>query len=278
MTKAGLEGFIESGKFRLTKWYLDAVAEDGTAFIGYAAGLRLGAVQVRYRATLVAPPEEASDERYTLRSSPDPLIDNDGLVRWDCPPLQVTGEWLPRCASIQRKLFASEAGEVLWECIAPSAAVILALPSRQITGSGYVERLTLTAPPWTLGLDELHWGRFIANDGYVVWIDWRGPKPRRLVLLNGDEVQNAIVCEECIQLTGPGARLEFMTHDISGSSRILREGPLAKIISAVPGLANILPRWLGQGHELKRLSRARLAFHDAPARDGWAIHEVVTWH
>jgi hypothetical protein len=266
-------------RFRLTKWYLDAVAEDGTAFIGYAVDLNWGVLRVRYCATLISQPNKTVTERHTLRNSPDPQLDEDGVIRWSCPPLQLQGEWSSRCASVRRKLFASKAGEVVWECLAPAAAANLTLRSQRMTATGYVERLTLTAPPWTLGLDQLHWGRFIAKDACIVWIDWRGPEPRRLVLLNGNDVEDAIIHKDSILLPAPGARLELAQHKKSGErqSRILREGPLVNIFSTVPGLANALPRWLGQGHESRRLSRARLESNDAPDRDGWAIHEVVTW-
>jgi hypothetical protein len=256
------------------------VAEDGTTFIGYAARLTWGMVRFRYRAILVAQPKKAPEERYTLRSSPDPRLDKNGTVSWSCPPLQLTGEWVPQCSSIQRTLFASQAGNVIWECFAPAAIATLTRGSMQMTALGYVERLTMTAPPWSLGLDQLHWGRFIAKDTCLVWIDWRGPKPRRMVWWNGNEAKDAIVHEEYILLPESGTRLELSQCEKSCGcrSRILREGPLVNIISAVPGLTNTLPRWLGQGHESKRITSARLETKGAVARDGWTIHEVVTWN
>jgi hypothetical protein len=264
--------------FRLVKWYLDAVGEDGTAFIGYAAHLRWGALRVRYRAILLALPNVSATEAFTLRASPDPLVEDGGAVRWSCLPLQLQGVWTPRCVPIQRTLFASQDGNVIWECIAPAATVDLTLRSLQISASGYVERLTMTAPPWALGLDQLHWGRFISGNSCVVWLDWRGPGAQRIVLWNGADIPDAVVHENHIVLT-PSSRLDLEPGEPAGEpqSRILREGPLVNIIAAVPGLKDALPRWLGEGHEVKRLSRARLQSNDRTASEGWSINEVVTW-
>jgi len=264
--------------FRLTKWYLDAVGEDGAAFIGYAAHLSWGALRVRYRAVLLALPNESATEAFTLRASPDPLVEEGGAVRWSCLPLQLQGVWTPRCAPVRRALFTSQEGEVVWECLAPAATVDLTLRSLRLTASGYVERLTMTAPPWALGLDQLHWGRFISEDSCIVWLDWRGPGARRMVLWNGDEMPDAVVHEHCIVLT-PGGRLDLELNKTAGEppTRTLREGPLVNIIAAAPGLKDALPRWLGAGYEVKRLSRTRLQSNDLPAGEGWAIHEVVTW-
>ena len=40
--------------FKLSKWYLDVITEDGSAFIGYAARLEWGPLRVAYGATLLA--------------------------------------------------------------------------------------------------------------------------------------------------------------------------------------------------------------------------------
>ncbi|HYF95417.1 MAG TPA: hypothetical protein VD969_24665 [Symbiobacteriaceae bacterium] len=41
--------------FHLSKWYLDCVAEDGSALIGYRARLRWRSLALEYAAALVAP-------------------------------------------------------------------------------------------------------------------------------------------------------------------------------------------------------------------------------
>jgi hypothetical protein len=275
---AGIASGVEVWMFRLTKWYLDAVGADGTAFIGYVAHLRWGALRIRYRAVLLALPNESTTEAFTLRASPDPLVEESGIVRWSCLPLRLQGVWTPCATPVRRTLFASKEGDVVWECLAPAATVDLTLRSLRITASGYVECLTMTAPPWVLGLDELHWGRFISGDSQVVWLDWRGSGARRLVLLNGEEMPDAVVYEQRIVLT-PDEQRSLVLAEMAGEpqSRILRQGPLANIIAAVPLLKDALPRWLGEGYEKKLLSRGRLQSNELPAKEGWAIHEVVTW-
>lgn len=256
--------------FRLSKWYLDVVAEDGTAFVGYSARLRWGALRVRYAATLLARPGSAPAEGYTLFRTPAPAFGPGGRLGWECPPLRIAGHWTPTAPPVTRSLYDGPAGTVLWDCVAPAAQVRLQTGDGAISGLGYAERLRMTAKPWTLPLEELLWGRFLAPGAALVWIDWRGPVRQRLVVRDGVVDERASVDDASIDLAD-GARLGLEL------ARPLREGPLIDVLSAVPVLAKLLPDWLARSHESKRLSRGRLAAPGAAAREGWAIHEVVKW-
>ena len=146
--------------FRLTKWYLDAVGEDGTAFIGYAAHLNWGALRVRCRASLLALPNGSVAEAFTLRASPDPLVEEGGVVRWSCLPLQLQGVWTPRCAPVRRAIFTSTEGDVVWECLAPAATVNLTLRSLRLAASGYVDGAALGFGTRPAALGTIHIRRF----------------------------------------------------------------------------------------------------------------------
>jgi hypothetical protein len=132
--------------------------------------------------------------------------------------------------------------------------VSLNIAGRPVTGLGYVEVLTLTLPPWRLPIDELRWGRFCAADGGAVWIEWRGPHPLKLGLLDG-------------------APAPFMPERLGlRDHRVLRSGRIGETaLAMIPRLDRLPGRVLGLS-ETKWLSRGALA-----GSEGWAIHEVVRW-
>ena len=264
--------------FRLTKWYLDLVTDDGAAFIGYALRLRWNRLAVSYASTLLSLPDAPTRERFTLRRTPRPVLGEDGSVAWTCGPLGVDGRWAPRLPPVRRRLYSGPgsgegSGTLDWECVAPAADARLRLGPRELAGTGYAERLRLTLPPWRLPLDELLWGRFLGARSSVVWIEWRGEAPRRVVLVDGRDASDGAVIDPA-GVALPGTRLDLQRD----GSRSLRDGPLADVFAAVPALARLVPGRLGRARESKWLSRARLSRSDTtPADTGWAIHEVVTW-
>ncbi|MEX0891548.1 MAG: hypothetical protein WEB88_05200 [Gemmatimonadota bacterium] len=147
--------------FRLVKWYLDVVSDDGTAFIGYAARVHWRAFRVRYGATLLSRPTGPLVERSTLSPGSGPLADADGVLGWQCHRLGVDGQWSPTAAPILRRLYRDRTGAVDWECLVPAARVRLRVGALHLDGWGYAERLVMTLPPWRLPLVELRWGRVV---------------------------------------------------------------------------------------------------------------------
>jgi hypothetical protein len=256
--------------FRLSKWYLDVVSADGTAFIGYAARLAWGPVRVRYRAYLLRRPDGARVARHTLAPTRDPLRQAGGRVSWRCGRLDVEGVWSPTAASLRRRLYSDPSGAVDWNCVAPAARVRVRVGRELLEGWGYAELLEMTVRPWDLPLDELRWGRFVGPGGALVWVDWRGPSPRRLVLLDGVEQPGGEV-EDSVVTCGDTTELWL------APPRSLRSGPILDVVAAVPFLARAVPDRLLRGWESKWLSRGILRLEDEPAREGWAIHEVVRW-
>ena len=126
--------------FKLSKWYLDVITEDGSAFIGYAARLEWGPLRVAYGATLLALSGAAVIERVTLRPTPDPREAGDE-ISWACPPLGVEGSWRPLAPPVRRRLFEDQEGAVDWDCRMPAATVEIQLPGRHLAGLGYALRV-----------------------------------------------------------------------------------------------------------------------------------------
>ncbi len=132
-----------------------------------------------------------------------------------------------------------------------------------------MECLTLSIPPWELPLEELHWGRFLNNEDYVVWIDWRGPYHKRLVLWNGEEQTAQSLTESTIAMAGVELNLDRRIT--------LRQGRLGQtVFSALAPLRKILPSTMLSVQEEKWLSRGELT-SGSRTNSGWAIHEVVKW-
>jgi hypothetical protein len=257
--------------FRLRKWYFDLVTEDGTVFIGYSAHLMWGLFRAWYRATLFCRPDRPPQEAFTLQRSGAPERQRDGSIRWACVPLEVSGLWHPRSAPIERRLFECPSGEADWECVAPTAEVVLSLKGRELEGWGYAERLTLTTPPWKLGNGDLRWGRFVHPDTSVIWVEWDGSASHPLVLVDGVERPGSTMSVEEVAVPTAESRLEL------GPRRVLREGPVVDVLSPIPSLAQRLPGGLGLVFERKWLSPGRWVGTGTDPAAGWAIHEVVEW-
>jgi hypothetical protein len=152
----------------------------------------------------------------------------------------------------------------------PSACADVREGSRVIRGLGYAEHLSMTLPPWRLPVDTLRWGRFLAPEHSVVWIDWEKESDGRTwIFVNGTEVRGK-VSEEGIFFEGGRV-------DLPASSRlVLRRGRLSHLLRNLP--LPLRTRLGSRGlaiHETKWRTRGVRECPGAPPVEGWAIHEVV---
>lgn len=263
---------MTDGSFSLTKWYLDCVTPRGDVVVGYVARVGWGAIALRYASTLVQRAGEATVHRSTLVDAPWPVQDG-GCVTWSCPALGVRARFDELAPSAQDILLDGPDGRVDWFCLAPKARAAITLDGAPLEGLGYVERLTLTVPPWRLPIDELRWGRFVADEApfaSLVWIDWRGPHARRVLLQGGAPVADARVSDDGVEGAGGAVRLSLR------DPRVLREGALGKTALAILPVAARLPSRILLTEERKWVARGELARGDRRA-SGWVIHEVVRW-
>jgi hypothetical protein len=259
----------------LTKWYLDCTGDDGEALILYWAHLRYRRLQVRYAAMLWSRPGAQPIHRWRLRAGAPPQYDHARQqCIWACPALGINGTWSGKAPAATRTLLATEAGDLTWHCLLPGAHVSIALPGgKRLEGHGYVERLEMSVPPWRLPIEDLRWGRFVADDLSVVWIEWIGLSPRRLALLNGIESPVEHIDESGVYLED-GRRLLLRPE------RTLRDGTLGgTVLSAAPAVVRLAPRGLLGVQETKWLSwgswQSPSPSSPHPTREAWAIHELV---
>jgi hypothetical protein len=260
----------KKSSFLLTKWYLDCVAESGDAAVVYVANLRWNKLSMHY-ASLLTLLGDRVHSASSLRKGSFPQLDRD-TTTLSLGHLGIEGVWRALRAPVQRTVFESQHGSVVWRCHQPMARVDLILQGKtRMTGLGYVECLTLSVLPWKLPLEELHWGRFLSEQDALVWIDWRGPHQWRTVLHNGEEREVQSMTESEMISAGPGMRLDL------DRAMVLRSGQLGETVFAgISRLATLLPHTMLSVDECKWRSRGVLQTGNA-ATSGWAIHEVVRW-
>ncbi|MGE0355029.1 MAG: hypothetical protein AB7Q69_17590 [Gemmatimonadales bacterium] len=257
--------------FRLTKWYLDLVTEQGTALITYAAALEWSGLRVHYVSILLARPGIPPEEHSTWSDVRLPQPDGDTL-RFRHAGLPLDGEWRREAAPLDATLLDSPSGRLHWSCLQPSAAATLEFSGETFTGRGYAECLVMTCLPWTLPFRSLRWGRFASASSSVVWIDWNGEQPRRWVWLDGAAEPGAVLQGGGIAGLSGGRRLRLVPV------RELCDRRSLQVISRrLPALDALPAGPIRNLREAKRLDRGILYREQVPVSEGWTIHEVVTW-
>src|SRR5687767_9935149 len=225
----------DDSPFTLSKWYLDCVAPDGGAFIGYHAELRWKRLAIAY-ASALRHRDGATATSTSLLGGPAPSA-RGRSIHWSSARLGVEADWDGLAPAVERTLFESPDGAVAWRCLHPRASAEVSVAGEpSFVGLGYVEHLEVTLPPWRLPIEELRWGRFLSEGRAVVWLDWRGPRPLTLVFDDGAESPGASVRDDCVVLDGGRTRLVF------AETRTLRDGPLVETaLAGVPGLRALAP-------------------------------------
>ena len=246
--------------FSLRKWYLDCVAEDGEVLVAYHAELRWRRLSLRYASVL-----QLDGARSTLRDCPAPLLAGE-RISWEAPALHISGTWDALAPAADVELIPG----VRWRCLQPRSRVELRVAGRTLHGLGYAEELELTIPPWRLPIDELRWGRFAGESHGAVWIEWRGPHPLRLTLIDGVRAEAIRIAEDGVRAGGAELRLT--------EPRVLRSGRIGETaLSIIPDLQKLFPGRIVGLEETKWRARGTLEGPGAEVGQGWAIHEVVRW-
>jgi hypothetical protein len=256
--------------FLLTKWYLDCVAGNGDAVLFYVADLRWNALTVHYGGLLTVLGGRI-DSVSSLRGGAAPRVQGSKIAV-SLPHLDVEGTWQALRSPVQRTVFEAEQGSVCWDCLQPMSQVdLLFRGTTRLIGRGYAECLTLSALPWKLPLNELHWGRFLSDQDALVWIDWRGPHRQRVVFHNGKECQAESIAESGIVFADSDLRLEL------DRGLVLRQGRLGDtVFPGVARLVELLPESMLSVNERKWRSQGTL-HSSGTESSGYAIHEVVKW-
>lgn len=253
--------------FLLTKWYLDAVSDDGDAVIVYAAELVWRGVRVRYNSAL-RKHGATVDSLTAIQHCSLPSQSGDAICL-DIQSLSLAGTWTADAVPVTHNVYESADGDVTWNCLQPRSRVRIRAGELEFDGLGYVECLTLTIPPWRLPMSELRWGRFTSAQDSVAWVDWKGPFSNRFAIHNGELSVPEVVSDSHLALPALSLDME--------EGFTLRDGELrTSVLRNAPALAKLLPQSLFGVREHKWLSRG-LCRAAGRTSSGWIIHEVVHW-
>lgn len=255
-------------RFALEKWYLDAVEPDGSATIAYWASLTWLGVDVTWHNVCRYARGAAPEERSSLRRVPPPSV-VDGHVTWESKRLELETVHDAATPGVVVTLLDDARGRITWECLAPSARARITSDGVIRKGTGYAERISMTVLPWAMPVDELRWGRWMSDDATMslVWIDWRGPAPRRWVLCNGSLCDDASVGDDGLALGLGQLALD--------APRTLHDRSVGKLLRGIPGLARLAARIPMAWEETKWCRRATWTSAAGEKAHGWAINEIV---
>jgi hypothetical protein len=257
--------------FQLTKWYVDCVAADGRAVIGYWASLAWRGLALTWQSVTLHEPGRPPLTRSSLASAPCPRA-ADGRITWNAPALGCAARAEAQQRPIDERLLDGDDGVVEWCVEAPAADVSFDLQGvAPVRGAGYAERIFIGVPVWRLPIRELRWGRWLdaSASRSVVWIDWRGDSPRTWAFVDGVRVPGAVVTDHGVSANG-------MTF-VLGERRTLEARRFAQIAAAIPPLHAVAPKSLLALQQTKWCSAATLQEGSAAAQPGRAIHELAVF-
>lgn len=257
--------------FYFEKWYMDATDEDGRSFVGYYAHVKWRLFDLVYNGftflpTLISRFPIKKQSSFTLTSTP---IVNKGTLEWNC--FGVSASWQQSDNTIEERLYSAPEGEIRWSCCFPKAKATVAIEGEQFSKSlGYVEKITMTIPPWKVPIHQLHWGRFLSENHTIIWIRWVGPVPKNLIFHNGKKSERGMISEFRIQTEAFDLKLK--------NPRTLRKGSiLSTVFSNFPSIKKIFPRSIMNLKENKWSSLGELYIDSQPVVSGSVIHELVVW-
>jgi hypothetical protein len=264
--------------FVLEKWYLDVVSPEGEVVILYDASVEFGMFKLRHRSAL-AVQGDGSRTHTTRRShAPVPIVSTAGC---SYATELVQGTWSRRASSLSARLLDSPRGVIDWNVHVPSADVEVRFAERVVRGTGYVEQLRMTLLPWRFPFRGLRWGRWIADDRWLVWIDWSGGPTgiggereptgeRRFWSASARGIEHIGEASETMVATS-AHRLML------DSSRTIHDAALHESLgSAARLIAPMIPASFLNLHETKWLSRGVL-HSPAGTIQGMALHESVVF-
>ena len=247
---------------KLEKWYCDVV-DRGSVHVHYLAALRLGKSSIAYRGWLSSDGFKQSDFRWGTDCLPSR---NDSELIWPLKGRSLRFEPQGRiCQPVE--LWKTPSSTLTWHPVVPNGRV--SGEGLSPDARGYAEVLTTNFGPWHLGLQTLIWGRFCGSHSSLIWIVWEGVHPKRLALLDGEEVELQLANER--QVKAGVAQLDMLEPRVLVQERMnkgsLKGIPLKGPLARLEFLRGLEVKW----HSTAVLKTADGVDH------GHAVFERVTW-
>ncbi len=254
--------------FKLTKYYLDCISEDNNLIILYSAKLEWNLLKIGFMSLFHKNHNDCVNEKSIYSNQTFPKFYDNTLV-WENPKLNINCNFKLLQQPISADLSPENDGSVLWECLSPICDSEIYTDSLKIIGKGYLERLTLTKYPWELGLSNLYWGRFIADEDYIVWIIWEGEFPLTKIYYNGSEYSECRINEE---------RLEFGNFQLlfQENFTIRNSYLLNGILKNIPFIDKFTKTPVSKIKEIKHYSKSKF-IKNGQEIFGNTIREKVLW-
>lgn len=252
--------------FQLDKVYFDLVDNHGRVFIGYKARLRWKTLKLGYQGFIIYQQAQGVIEKgeFLFKEMPIAIEGNEIFYQFG----DVNGCWVREAESVAETLLDSAQGKIAWSCIQPRSDVTLTNELDFFSGKGYLEKISLTIPPWKLPIQELYWGRFHSAQNTLVWIRWEGPQPNVWIYHNSKRVSGTVTEE----------RISFGNFMLNlNNSVILRNDSIVNtLFRGFQNLMKLFPAKILNLKETKWAGQGVLIFGDH-VEMGTVIHEKVMW-
>jgi hypothetical protein len=262
--------------FHLSKWFLDFISEKGEVMIFYAAKLVWHGLKASYTSWLSYSPQSGVNSKSRFYGITMPIV-KEKLITWSDSRFGVSGTWTSNAEMVSARLYDSPEGFLDWMCFQPASEVKLTIGNRKLIGKGYAEQLILTVPPWKIPMNELRWGRFVAPDNYLVWIDLKGKEDLQWLWVNGEEVTDCEISD--YQINVPGKKMVLSLDravELESEKKIF--SVVEKVLRYLPGFKKSMPLNFLMADEVKWLSNCQLHCSGNMVDSGKAIHELVLFN
>lgn len=252
-------------RIQIIKWYVDAVLDGDSVWIGYAASLKIAIFPVIYwAASFHSSGDGQIQEKQWWHRIPFPSFAHN---QWSwSTPLHGNWFWTPEQTGTSLTLLHDASGIIRWTCHAPKSAC----QGSQRTGQGYVEEISIDLARARLPFQALWWGRAHIGHESLTWIRWAEGLEQTWLLRNGSLVAGSLDAKDDGAIC---ATIGEETWTVT-EKRTLRHRDLRK---QLPSWLIALTGTLPLAREHKFLGEATLQTTTQPTATGLAIGEMVQW-
>lgn len=256
-------------KFKIEKFYLDCIDEEGNCFIVYWAKVKFLLAGFLYSGLIFCDKDGFATEKSSFRRIPGPVIDRTISLK-DHLEADVSLKGIDQPVSLTLYEDRNK-NELIWNCHHPKGLAGIRYKGSTYKGYGYSESLISKVKPWNLPISELRWGRFLSDSDTLIWISWKGTYPLNRMFYNGFEYNDAIFKEDIV-IFGKGAyQLTFK------EIQVIREGVISRLFSGMPHLRMFFNQRILSTLETKYRARTAFSKNTITVSNGWSLFETVIW-
>lgn len=262
--------------FFLEKWFLDFVTEKGDAYIFYAAKMHWHKITIPFKSQISWSKLHGEEHKKMFYGVTLPRKEKE-IIRWSDNSFKVEGSWQANTGPLSARLFESPEGGLQWNCFQPASLVKIKINNKEFSGQGYAEQLILTVEPWKIPMNELRWGRFVAGENNLVWIEIKGAETKQWVWYNGKKIDKTEIKDQQVILPSENIHLDMNESRPVGTINNITQ-VIKKLTSFIPGFRHSVPLNFLMAEEHKWISKGNLYKDGLLEHTGWVIHEKVIFN